>query len=342
VTAWGGGNNEFQLYTQDPANSYVSDGKLYIKPSLLIEATNPKTKQPYGEAFMTNGVLDLVDLYGTCTNANNGGCYRLGEGYNNIPPIMSARLRSYRRFSYTHGRAVVRAKMPVGDWTWPAIWMLPENWEYGDWPMSGEIDIIEAIGNRNFKAPDGEFVGVQKMGSTLHWGPRWDVNRYYLTTAANVDIDNNYGDNFHTFIFDWSPNGLRFFVDDEDTPILEVPYPLVEANPNWVDFWTYGAPWPTDVSNPWTSGTNLAPFDKDFHFILNVATGGTNGFIPDGCVNQDGNPSAQKPWSNGDSYVDAMRKFYDTRGTWKPNWDSEGDNLAMQVDYIRVYQRIEA
>jgi len=61
----------------------------------------------------------FADLYGTCTNANNGGCYRLGQGYNNIPPIMSARLRSYRRFSYTHGRAVVRAKMPVGDWIWP-------------------------------------------------------------------------------------------------------------------------------------------------------------------------------------------------------------------------------
>jgi hypothetical protein len=77
-----------------------------------------------------------------------------------------------------------------------------------------------------------------------------------------------------------------------------------------------------------------------FHFVLNVAAGGSNGFIPDGCINRDGDPAAQKPWSNSDSYVDAMSKFYNTRGVWKPTWDSEGDNLAMQIDYIRVYQRI--
>lgn len=77
-----------------------------------------------------------------------------------------------------------------------------------------------------------------------------------------------------------------------------------------------------------------------FHFILNVAVGGNNGFIPDGCVNRDGDSNYQKPWSNGDSYIDAMLKFYNSRSNWKWTWDSEGDNAAMQVDYIRVYQRI--
>jgi len=78
---------------------------------------------------------------------------------------------------------------------------------------------------------------------------------------------------------------------------------------------------------------------SQFHFVLNVAVGGTNGFIPDGCINRDGHRNAQKPWSNGDSYTVAMNKFYNSRNQWKPTWDSEGDNLAMQVDYIRVYQR---
>lgn len=66
---------------------------------------------------MVNVAAD-ADLYGTCTMEENGGCYRTGAT-NNIPPTMSARLRTYQRFSYTFGRAVVRAKMPVGDWTWP-------------------------------------------------------------------------------------------------------------------------------------------------------------------------------------------------------------------------------
>ncbi len=46
----------------------------------------------------------------------NFGCYREGP---DIPPTMSARLRSFERFSYKHGRAVVSARMPVGDWLWP-------------------------------------------------------------------------------------------------------------------------------------------------------------------------------------------------------------------------------
>ena len=74
--------------------------------------------------------------------------------------------------------------------------------------------------------------------------------------------------------------------------------------------------------------------------MLNVAVGTTNGFIPDGCNNRDGNPNYQKPWSNGDSYTTAMSKMYNSRSQWQWTWDSEGDNSAMQIDYIRVYQKI--
>nr|AAY85742.1 CCF-like protein [Aporrectodea icterica] len=334
VTASGGGNSEFQLYTQDKANSFVRDGKLFIKPTLLVDNINPETDKPYGNDFMKSGVLDVKANYESCTNADNNGCSRTGAA-GDIPPVMSARLRSYEKFSFTFGRVVISAKMPVGDWLWPAIWMLPEKWEYGDWPRSGEIDIIESIGNRDFKDTNGGFIGIQKMGSTLHWGPAPDENRFGLTHLSKNDDGRNYGDNFHTFYFDWSPNGLRFFVDDENQALLDVPYPLIDKNPDWVNFWEWGKPWKPETTNPWESGTNLAPFDKAFHFILNVAVGGLNGFIPDGATNG----GEQKPWSNGDSYVSAMQKFYDARGNWKGTWDDEGDNNAMQVDYIRVYKR---
>ena len=338
VTATGGGNSEFQLYSPDGANSFVRDGKLFIKPSLLADNINPQTGAPYGHGFMSSGVLDVAANYGSCTNSDNNGCYRTGAN-GDIPPVMSARLRSYQRFSFTWGRVVVSAKMPVGDWLWPAIWMLPEWWVYGGWPRSGEIDIIEAIGNRDYRTTGGEYIGIQKMGSTMHWGPAWDDNRWYLTSLPKHSDSWNYGDNFHTFIFDWSTNGLRFFVDDENQALLDVPYPLIDANPWWVDFWEWGKPWKAGYTNPWAGASNLAPFDQAFHFLLNVAVGGTNGFIPDGCVNWGGDPFLVKPWSNGDSYITAIQKFYNSRDSWKWTWDQEGDNNALQVDYIRVYQR---
>jgi len=142
-----------------------------------------------------------------------------------------------------------------------------------------------------------------------------------------------------SFIFDWSPNGLRFFIDSETQALLDVPYPLIDQNPGWQNFWEWGKPWSTG-DNPWWFGSNLAPFDQAFHFVLNVAVGGTNGFIPDGCVNRGGAPELQKPWGNGDGYEEGMRKFYNSRGNWQWTWSSEGDNNAMQIDYIRVYQRI--
>jgi beta-glucanase (GH16 family) len=46
-----------------------------------------------------------------------------------------------------YGKIEVVAKLPKGDWLWPAIWMMPQESVYGDWPRSGEIDIMEARGN---------------------------------------------------------------------------------------------------------------------------------------------------------------------------------------------------
>ena len=57
-------------------------------------------------------------------------------------------VRLNTRAGWTYGRIEVRAKLPSGRGTWPAIWMLPVDWTYGNrgWPDNGEIDIMEHVG----------------------------------------------------------------------------------------------------------------------------------------------------------------------------------------------------
>ena len=103
------------------------------------------------------------------------GCEKdAGASGNYINPTMSARVRTAYSFKIKYGRVEVRAKLPRGDWLWPAIWMMPRNSEYGTWPSSGEIDIMETRGN-NESYPDG---GINWFVSTMHWGPNLSYNRY--------------------------------------------------------------------------------------------------------------------------------------------------------------------
>ncbi|MFT3704737.1 MAG: glycoside hydrolase family 16 protein [Agriterribacter sp.] len=58
----------------------------------------------------------------------------------------SARLVSKGKGDWKYGRIEVRAKLPSGKGLWPAIWMLSSDNAYGDWPQTGEIDIMEHVG----------------------------------------------------------------------------------------------------------------------------------------------------------------------------------------------------
>ena len=69
-----------------------------------------------------------------------------------------------------------------------------------------------------------------------------------------------------------------------------------------------------------------------FHFIVNVAVGGTNGFFPDSAVNLGGD----KPWKNDASHP--AEDFWAGQDVWYPTWRQELG--AMEIDYIRVYQRV--
>lgn len=62
-----------------------------------------------------------------------------GAGGNVLNPIQSAKITTATTFNFQYGRVEVVAKLPKGDWLWPAIWMLPARNEYGMWPASGEF-----------------------------------------------------------------------------------------------------------------------------------------------------------------------------------------------------------
>jgi beta-glucanase (GH16 family) len=314
ITASGGGNWEFQIYTNNRSNSYTKGGTLYIKPTL--------TSDKYSEQFLTTGT---VDLWGgtessVCTSNYLWGCMRTGTPDNLINPIMSARIRTVQSFNFRYGRAQVLAKMPKGDWIWPAIWMMPEKEAYGGWPASGEIDMCESRGNLNLVDADGVHIGCNSAGATMHWGPFWPHNGYMKTHGDRLS---NFADSFHLYEVQWDENGVKLFIDDDL---------VVDATPPAGGFFEWGQFGVDPASNPWQYSSNpkLAPFDQPFYFILNVAVGGTNGFFPD-TGNNGANP---KPWSN--TSPTAFKDFYAAKNQWFPTWN--GEDAAMQVQYIKVWK----
>nr|WP_315220872.1 family 16 glycosylhydrolase [uncultured Flavobacterium sp.] len=111
----------------------------------------------------------------------------------------SARLKSENKFEFTYGKVEVRAKLPIGAGTWPAIWMLGENYATNFWPACGEIDIMEHVGNNQ-----------NVIHGTLHYpGNSGGNGNTGSKTIANVSTE------FHVYKTIWSPASVKIYVDDE-------------------------------------------------------------------------------------------------------------------------------
>ena len=306
LTLSGGGNWEFELYTNNRSNSYVRDGVLYIKPTLL--------EDDIGLANLKNG-FDMNIWGGSpadlCTEPMFYGCERTsGAGGNYLNPIKSARIRTAESFHFKYGKVEIKAKLPRGDWLWPAIWMLPRYNQYGGWPSSGEIDIVESRGN----APSYPPGGYDSFGSTLHWGVTYQTDFYTKTHAEKKGVD--LSADFHVYGLIWNETYIGTYFDNETNVVLD--YPITKS------FWSQtGLPSPP-WDNPWVSGGNDAPFDQQFYLVINLACGGTGGYFPDG---------NGKPWS--DTSTHSVNEFYDAKGQWYPTW--KGEDSALQVDSVKVW-----
>jgi|SRR5690554_115764 len=112
----------------------------------------------------------------------------------------SARLITKGKGDWLHGRFEIRAKLPTGLGTWSAIWMLPTDWEYGGWPASGEIDIMENVGYD----PD-TIVGSAHTQSYNHvQGTEKNAKTYVPTSYTD----------FHLYALEWEEDAYRVYVDD--------------------------------------------------------------------------------------------------------------------------------
>lgn len=117
----------------------------------------------------------------------------------------------YGRYGYTSARLVtseaadwgpghrveIRAKLPGGIGTWPAIWMLPSDSVYGNWPHSGEIDIVESVGCN----PD-------KVYGTVHTEAFNHMHNTQVGRESQCDFKE-----WHTYTIDWENSTIRWYVD---------------------------------------------------------------------------------------------------------------------------------
>ncbi|ALQ10014.1 glycosyl hydrolase family 16 (plasmid) [Pseudoalteromonas sp. Bsw20308] len=208
-------------------------------------------------AFIADGVLNIVAL-----PAEEGA----------EKPYTSARLNTRYNADFTYGRFEVRAKLPSGQGSWPAFWMLPTDEVYGTWPRSGEIDVLESV---NLKTPDEDGGIESSIHGTLHYGRAWPDNSY-TGQEYKFPEDTNPADDFHTYAVEWQEGEIRWYVDGylyATQRQSEVLYnsknePAGLKHRGWfAEYFEQGS---GELTTHWDS----APFDKDFHLLLNLAVGG--------------------------------------------------------------------
>jgi hypothetical protein len=107
----------------DPKNAFSRNGVLHLAPTT--------TASIFGEKFLTSGHVKIPP--NQCTQSQWYGCERRGSRDHIINPIRSAKLTTVNSFAFKYGVMEIRAKLPAGDWLWPALWLLPKKWVYGGW-----------------------------------------------------------------------------------------------------------------------------------------------------------------------------------------------------------------
>ena len=187
--------------------------------------------------------------------------------------------------SIAYGKVEVRAKLPRGDWLWPAIWMLPKDNKYGPWPLSGEIDVsthcsramrgvrlmllwtactepwtVRAYGmwtgltsgvmqimEARGNAPSYPAQGVNYVRSSLNYGVLQSLQTHIFGWWSQKQ--SSYDKAFHVYAMEWTPDWMRFYVDSR----LQAMINLKITGKGGKDFFKRG-----DYPATATNGSNVA------------------------------------------------------------------------------------
>ena len=259
VNCDGGGNQEFQCYTNSEENAFVSDGTLKIVSKLVDGAS--------------------------------------GED----DDFTSARLTTQNKADFLYGRIVMRAKLPMGQGSWPAFWMMPADSVYGGWPKSGEIDIMEAV---NLGAMREDGTAESNVYGTIHYGggPTSDFSGAAYTPETSPASD------FNNYAIEWQEGEIRWYFNDTLFATQRQSDLNVSSTGEVIGLNHRG--WYAELFNIATGEleTNYspAPFDQNFFLILNSAVGGN------------------WPASVNEGGIDASA--------------FAGAGQTFEIDYVRVYE----
>ena len=202
----GWGNDESQLYTNSSDNLKVENGNLVITAR--------------------------------CRDSNACG-KRDGS-------ITSARINTKDKFEFRYGTVRARIKTPEGRSTWPAFWMLGANFPETNWPLVGEIDVMEMFQS---------FSNTRTTHSTLHWFddtlPARSGTPGHQFFTQSRSFNEPLTNDFHVFETQWDENQIIGRID--------------------------GEMYFRRIIDPLT----MDEFLKNFFLIMNVAVDGTLGGEPD-------------------------------------------------------------
>lgn len=169
-------------------------------------------------------------------------------------PYASSKLTTEGKYSLKYGRVEARMKLSNGQGAWPAFWMLPVG---GNWPFTGEIDIMEAK-HRNPKSVDG----------TIHY----DGNGYHFT-GRSYSSPTDLSSDFHVYAVEWGPNFIKWFIDDI---LFHTATPNTTVNGGWPfndnQFYIILNLAVGSAGTPYTSvnGAGVPPIPGDFPAKLQV------------------------------------------------------------------------
>lgn len=157
-------------------------------------------------ANIKNGCLILEGRKEKVTNPNFIPGSSDWKTNRNVAEYTSSSINTSKSHSFKYGRFEIRAKLPVSQGAWPAIWLLGNQWE---WPLSGEIDILELylVSNRP------NILANACWGSSEPWTPIW--NRKNFTLSSFEGKDKNWADKFHIWRMDWDSDFIRIYLDDD-------------------------------------------------------------------------------------------------------------------------------